>query len=306
MGASAVTRRVLVTGASGFLGRPAVAALRVRGFEVHGVGREPGALEIDAWHTIDLLDSSGVDDLVHSVAPTHVLHLAWCTEHGRFWDDPANDQWEAATLQLAAAAERAGGARFVLAGSCAQYDWSDDALAPDGVAHESTTPRRPATRYGRAKEAVTAALEDRAAIGLVFFPFGPGEAPDRLIPSVTRSLLEGQAAEVSSGVQVRDFLHVDDCGAALAALVDSDVVGSVNIGSGTGTAVVDIARGIARILEREDLLSVGALPDRPDEPVRLVADVARLRDEVGYTLERTLDAGLRDSVEWWRQRMRRK
>jgi nucleoside-diphosphate-sugar epimerase len=119
-------------------------------------------------------------------------------------------------------------------------------------------------------------------------------------------LLAGAPAAISTGSQVRDFLHVDDCGAAFAALVDSDVTGSVNVGSGIGTATVDVARTIARVVGRDDLLQVGALPDRPDEPPRLVADASRLHREVGFTPRFDLESGLRDVVEWWRQEMRRK
>jgi nucleoside-diphosphate-sugar epimerase len=286
---------VLVTGAGGFVGRPAVAALRARGFEVHGFGR----------HDTDLL-TTAPEAILRDVAPTHLLHLAWSTEHGRFWDDPANDDWVEATTRLVDAFRSAGGERVVVAGSCAQYDWSEAALGPDGIAHERTTPRRPATRYGRAKESMTSAIGDGAAVGLVFFPYGPNEAPERLVPSITRALLAGTPAEVTSGTQVRDFLHIDDCGAAFAALVDSDVTGPVNIGAGVGAAIVDVASSIAEYLDREDLLRVGARPDRTDEPLRLVADVARLRDEVGFEPRHHLESGLRDAVEWWRQRVRRK
>jgi nucleoside-diphosphate-sugar epimerase len=296
---------VLVTGAAGFIGRPAVGELHRRGFAVHGLGRHAGQDDLDAWHEVDLLDLATVDALVRRIAPTHLLHLAWCTQHGRFWDDPANDRWVAATVHLAEAVRATGGERIVVAGSCAQYDWTEGALAPDGVARERLTPRRPATRYGRAKEAVTETLAD-AAVGLVFFPYGPHEQPERLVPSVTRALLAGTPAEISTGSQVRDFLHVDDCGAAFAALVDSHVTGPVNVGSGTGTAVVDVARTIAHVVGRDDLLRVGALPDRPDEPRRLVADASRLHDEVGFTPRFDLESGVRDVVEWWRQEMRRK
>jgi nucleoside-diphosphate-sugar epimerase len=286
---------VLVTGADGFIGASAVAALRRRGFDVQPLGRQQA----------DVLDVAAADAFVRRAAATHLLHLAWCTEPGRFWDDPANDLWVDASVALARAFRDAGGQRTVVAGTCAQYDWSTHALGTDGVAHEHSTPRRPATRYGRAKEALVAALgEDAAAFGLIFLPYGPHEDPARLVPSVTRALLAGQPAEITSGVHERDFIHVDDVGAAFAALVDSDVTGLVNVGTGVGTSVADVARTIARIAGREDLLRIGTLPDRPGEPPRLVADVARLRDEVGYTPELGLEAGLRATVDWWRERAR--
>jgi nucleoside-diphosphate-sugar epimerase len=198
---------------------------------------------------------------------------------------------------------------MVFAGSCRQYDWSEAALAPDGLARERTTRRAPSTRYGRAKETTTRELGAIAtktglavATGLVFFPFGPYEKLERLVPSVTRRLLAGKVAETTLGTQVRDFIHVDDCAGALAALVDSEATGPFNIGSGIGTRVGDVSTMIARILAREDLLRPGALPMRDDEPAHLVADVTRMRDEVGFTPAFDLEAGLRDAIDWWRAR----
>ncbi|MEX0663497.1 MAG: NAD(P)-dependent oxidoreductase [Acidimicrobiia bacterium] len=302
-----MTRRVLVTGGGGFVGAPAVTELGQRGFEVHVAARHQGANPTAReWHVLDLLDGASLDALIKSVAPTHLLHLAWCTEHGAFWDDPANDAWVEATARLAGAFREAGGQRIVVAGSCAQYGWDGDSLGPDGFASERDTPRRPATRYGVAKETVARGLDRSAAMGLVFFPYGPNEQPGRLVPTVTRSLLEGTPAPISSGMQVRDFLHVADCGAAFAALLDSDVTGPVNVGSGTGTSVLEVVQAIARSLDREDLLRVGALPDRPADPPRLVADVTRLHEEVGFEPRFTLESGLTAAVDWWRQRIRRR
>jgi nucleoside-diphosphate-sugar epimerase len=169
------------------------------------------------------------------------------------------------------------------------------------------SPRRPATPYGRAKQEATELLESvslSTATALVFFPYGPHEWPERLVPSVTLSLLAGEEARVSAGTQVRDFLHVADCGAALAELLDSDVIGSVNVGSGTDSSVAEIARSLGEIVGRPELVRLGALPG--DDETRVVAATARLRDEVGFTPRFGLEEGLREAVEWWRQRTRRR
>jgi nucleoside-diphosphate-sugar epimerase len=190
----------------------------------------------------------------------------------------------------------------VLGGSCAQYDWIGDELLS-----EANTPRRPATLYGRAKQEAAEILEASGlstATALLFFPYGPHERPERLVPSVTRRLLAGEEAPTSSGTQVRDFIHVSDCGGALAALVDSDVTSSVNVGSGDGTSVAAVAEAVARIVGRPELLRLGALPG--DNATSVVAAVDRLRDEVGFTPRLSLEEGLRDAVDWWRQRARRK
>jgi nucleoside-diphosphate-sugar epimerase len=293
-------KRALVTGASGFVGRAAVGALADAGYEVHAASRS-GREEAD-WHTVDLLDPAAAVQLMLDVRPSHLLHLAWTTEHGRYWEDPANPEWVAATRLLLEAFGEAGGSRFVLAGSCAQYEWGGSEPLS-----ETDTPRRPATAYGRAKQDASELVEASGlstATALLFFPYGPYERPERLVPSVARRLLAGEEAPTSSGTQVRDFIHVSDCGGALAALLDSDVTGPVNVGSGEGTSVAEVAEALARIVGRPELLRLSALPG--GDRTSVVAAVRRLRDEVGFRPRLSLEQGLRDAVEWWRQRTRRR
>src|SRR5262245_48204662 len=109
--------RVLVTGASGYVGRQTLEPLACLGFEVHGLARRPLAEPACQWHTVDLLDSAAVAAAIAAIRPSHLLHLAWTTEHGKFWTDPANEAWRAATLDLVERFIAAGGRRCVLAGS---------------------------------------------------------------------------------------------------------------------------------------------------------------------------------------------
>jgi nucleoside-diphosphate-sugar epimerase len=273
---------------------------------VHGVARTAtDDVEVHAWHTANLLDPPAVCRVVRDAHASHLLHLAWTTKHSRFWSDPANLAWARASCGLVDAFAETGGIRAVMTGSCAQYDWGVEALGASGRACETVTPRRPATLYGQAKQSTTALLEAWStetemsyATALLFFPYGPYEKPERLVPSVTRSLLAGEVAPVTAGTQIRDFIHVDDCGAALAALIDGEVTGAVNIGSGEGSSVADVATTIARIVGREDLLRIGTLPSS-DDGSKVVASTTRLRNEVGLVPRYDLETGLRDTIEWW-------
>lgn len=114
-----MTGRVLVTGATGFVGRHAVPALLARGFEVHGVGRGVGPNQ----HAADLLAAEDRRALIARVRPSHLLHLAWDAEPGRYWTSEANLDWVAASLDLARLFAAAGGRRFVGIGTCAEYAW---------------------------------------------------------------------------------------------------------------------------------------------------------------------------------------
>jgi nucleoside-diphosphate-sugar epimerase len=302
--------RVLVTGGTGFIGRQALAALAERGFEVHAVARrEPPAelASLAAWHQFDLLDPEGAEGAVAAAEPTHLLHLAWFAEHGAFWTSPENVRWVEASLRLLRVFAGSGGRRAVMAGTCAEYDWSFGTLV------EEETPLRPATLYGAAKRglhevarAYAAGAGFDLAWGRVFFLYGPHEDAGRLVSSVIGSLLRGEEARTSEGTQVRDFLHVADVADAFAALLASDVTGAVNVASGDGIEIRKVVQRIGELTGREDLLSIGALPARDGDPPQLVADVRRLRDEVGWRPHFSLDQGLREAVDWWRGELARR
>jgi nucleoside-diphosphate-sugar epimerase len=294
---------VLVTGGTGFIGRHALIELLRAGHDVHAVARVPGADAAVTWHAADLLEPGAADDIAAAVGATHLLHLAWYAEHGRFWNAPENVRWVEATLALFRAFATHGGERAVMAGTGAEYDWSY------GYCSESVTPCRPANLYGSAKDAthrvVTAAagtLGVEVAWGRVFFLYGPHEHPDRLVASVARALAEGRPAPISSGTQVRDFLHADDVGRAFAALVGNTAVGPVNVASGEPVTVRGVAEMLGRLAGAPELVRVGELPDRPGDPPLLVADARRLREEVGFAPRYDLQAGLADVLDWWRGR----
>lgn len=295
--------RVLLTGARGFVGGPCLDLLVRQGHEVHAVSSQPVSRSGSSatWHQVDLLHAAETRGLLEAIRPELLLHLAWITEHGRYWTAEENHDWVAGSLALAESFVAVGGRRMLTAGTCAEYDWTRP-----GPYAESEPGGPPATIYGRCKQQLRQGLEalaDRSRLsqawGRIFSPYGPGEAPQRFIPSVIGSLLRGEPARMSSGRQLRDFLHVSDVAAALVSLLESPVTGPVNIGSGVGVPMVDVARRLAERLKAPHLLQVGALPDRPGEPDQLVADVGRLRDEVGFTASCSLDDGLAGTADWW-------
>lgn len=296
----------LVTGASGFVGRHTLLPLTTAGFEVHGVGRDGAADTGTAWHVADLLDPASRRSLIAEIKPTHLLHLAWETRHGHYWEAPENLDWVAATLDLVRCFHRAGGTRLVLAGSCAEYDWTPEALG-DRRCRERETPCRPATLYGIAKRAayeLTAAFASRVGMshagGRLFLAYGPFENESRLVPAVVRSLLEGRRAQLGDPEKHRDFMDVRDAGAAFAALLESSVEGPVNVATGRCSTIGDVARYLGHLVGKADLLDFGALAPRQNDPPHLCADVTRLTEEIGFSLRYTLEQGLADAVTWWR------
>jgi nucleoside-diphosphate-sugar epimerase len=296
--------RLIVTGATGFIGRPAVQIAVERGFTVDALcTRRPGDPHPGVtYHEIDLLEErQRARGLVREIGASHCLHLAWYTAPRLFWTSRENYRWTAATLDLAEAFAQGGGQRLVGAGTCAEYGWHH------GFCSEAVTPLEPATPYGIAKNAVRDLLESWSreagvslAWGRIFFVYGPGEHRDRLVASVVRALLRGERARCSDGLQVGDFLHVRDVADAFVTLVAGQFAGALNIASGNPVQVRAVAQQIADQIGRPDLLDFGSLPS-PQGSRLLFADTRRLRQALKWSPQFDLDVGLRDAIAWHRR-----
>ena len=298
--------RVLLTGGTGFIGRHCIDPLLARGYEVHAVSSRPSTVDGGevTWHRTDLLNGAESRELVAAVQPTHLLHLAWYLEPGKFNHSIENVRWLRASLELLEAFSAAGGERAVLAGTCAEYDWSY------GYCSETVTPLVPTTAFGRCKHALHQAFESLIATtdlsgawGRVFFVYGPHEDPSRLVSSLTSVLLAGQKAPCSHGEQIRDYMHVADVGDAFAALLDSQVAGPVNLASGRPIPIKQVIAGIASRTGGADLVQWGAVATPRDDPPLIAADVRRLTNEVGWRPTHDLDSGLEQTVSWWRDHL---
>ena len=299
--------KVLVTGATGFIGRRCLAPLVKGGFEVHAVSSREAAPDAGmpvTWHQLDLLEGSGSAELLNDLRPSHLLHLAWYAKPGLFWSSEENFRWLSATTALFRAFYASGGQRALGAGTCAEYRWVTEDC------DEEKTPLRPETVYGRCKLAAslaTAAAADLAgkktAWGRIFFPYGPGEPDDRFIPSVIRGLLQENNIPCTHGNQIRDFIYVDDAAHALVALLKSEASGAFNIGSGRSTSLRELAALICGRLGHADRVQFGAKAAPAGDPQRVVASIKRLKSGTGWQPSISLEQGIDNTIAAWRDRL---
>jgi len=295
---------VLLTGATGFVGRHISDALRSRRIHAHTVARHSLGTDCVSGqhHVADLLDIAAARELVARVRPSHLVHAAWFAVPGEYWTSSENHRWLEASLELAKAFWSSGGHRFVFVGTCAQYTWSQP------VCREFVTPTVPASLYGQCKQAVESGLElaaaqygGSAASARLFFPYGTYERPERLVPSVIRCLSRGEVAVCSLGTQARDFIYGRDVGDAIVSLAMSNLEGPVNVASGEALTVRDLATRIGRKMGREELLRFER-PVSSSEPSVLIADVRRLTSDLGWRPKFDIDSGLDAAIDWWRER----
>ncbi len=301
-------RRVLLTGATGFIGSHCIAGLLERGFEVVATynTRPPQPIDGVQWLQADLLDASTIGPLVDRARPSYLLHLAWYVEPGKLISHPDNLAWCSASIELLRRFQATGGERCVMGGSCYEYDWRY------GYCNEQLTPCRPDTLYGSAKLGLSeimlgycAATGMSGAWGRMFFLYGPKEHPRRLVPAVILSLLKGEPAQSSHGRQIRDYCHVQDAADGLVSLLDSSARGAYNIASGKATSILSIVQTLGELVGRSDLLRIGAIPARANDAPLVVGDALAATRDFGWGARISLRDGLAASVDWWRNELER-
>ena len=293
-------RRVLVTGASGFIGTHLTARLLAEGAEVHGISRSERATAGMRWITTDVTDSQGLAAAVADVRPDVVFHLASHVTGARDVEAvlPTMNDNLVGAVNLLLAASAAGCQRVVLTGSLEEP--AGEEPEPDPVSPYAAA-KFAASAYGR----MFHRLYGLAVVNLrVFMVYGPGQRDERkLVPYVITSLLRDSPPRLASGVREVDWIYVDDVvDAFLVAAVSDGAVGeTLDVGSGALVTVRDLVEQIVRVMEPGVNPEFGALPDRTAERVR-VADAGRTTQLTGWSPKTPLDEGLARTIEWFSAR----
>jgi nucleoside-diphosphate-sugar epimerase len=307
-----MSRHVVITGATGFIGSAIVRELLASKAHVTILVRK----ESDVSRLADL---SGFNTLVYSsllaadtiVAlceqkPDAFVHCAWQGVGGK----DRNQAFQVKdnltlTLDSVDLAAAVGCKHWVGLGSQAEYGNQNRRLNEDALL-------RPTTLYGKAKLAAgIAALALCEARGLqgawcrVFSTYGPGDAPGWFIPFVIQELLAGRKPGLTKCEQKWDYLYVADAARAITAVLAAGAQGVFNLGSGTARPLVDYVEAIRKELKLDLVPDYGAVTYRPDQVMHLESDIGRLTAHTGWLPQVDMDAGISATVEFERNRNRR-
>lgn len=266
-------RRILLTGATGFVGRQIVRSLSKKNVEITLVvrsGKENTVKNTPSVKKVIISEDIFVENQ-HWWANAckeidTVIHAAWYVEPGQYLESEKNTDCLIGSLQLVRGAARAKVKRFIGVGTCFEYEHSASRLS-------TQTPLNPLTTYAAAKTSLftfsSVYLPPRGTEFVwcrLFYLYGEGEDERRLVPYVRGKISKGETAELTEGKQIRDYLDVYQAGDQIAEVALGTGVGPVNICSGLGTTVRELAEKIANEYGRPDLLSFGRKAENINEP----------------------------------------
>jgi len=254
-------RRVLVTGAAGFVGRQIVANLAARNTSITAVVRSGAVSRLSPAGVVDRvvvsedLFSEDEDWWEHCVSTSDiVIHTAWYTNPADYMTSAENSRCAEGTVRMAIGAANGGIKRFVGLGTCLEYEQSGNLLT-------TATNIRPQGAYASAKADTYLRLSEtfrKTSIEFawcrLFYLYGEGEREERLVPYLRRQLSQGREVRLSNPNQVLDFLNVSEVARKIVDVALSDGVGAYNVCSGVATTVRELALQIAKQYGREDLV----------------------------------------------------
>ena len=287
---------IFVTGATGFIGRAFCRTALDRGHRLLALCRSdkaglPPEIEIARGGLVDTPWAQ-----VAKFAPEAVLHLAWVATPGVYLTSPENEIWLEQSKAWFQQLQQMGIARMAGAGTCIEYAGSTEPL------NETTSPLNPGFPYSQAKASLFQWLRDGGAGSSVwnwfrvFYPYGPGEHPNRICSSLIQQLRAGKGLALRTPHSVKDYIYIDDVASALSQALESSVAGAINLGTGAGTSIRDLALKIAGLLNADASL-VRHAEELAQDPTPVVIADNRLLRTTGWTPQVSLEAGLQRLID---------
>lgn len=298
--------KAFITGISGFIGSRVAKAMVDSGYDVLGLVM-PGD---DLWRLGDisskvkfikghLNDVSGIRDDLQSWRPQVCIHLAWYAEPGKYLNSKENLVSLQGSIDILQVLFECGCDHFIGAGTCAEYEMKSTPLSEG----DSTMPE---TLYAATKLSLNLIGQQIAfqygglfSWGRIFYLYGPFEDSRRLIPAAIKAFHQKKEFPTTAGMQVRDYLHVDDVAGAFLRIAEASAPGTYNISSGVPVKIRDVLERLAEISDgKPEQLKFGDVPYPSWNPMYICGQNQRLRN-LGWMPKYDLVSGLEQTFNWW-------
>jgi len=288
--------KILLTGPTGFVGSAFTRLALSRGHQVAGLVIPSESVPTDLPAGKDLLWLRGTLTEapwgeIAEFAPDVCLHTAWITTPGIYLESPENMRFKNDSLQFLSKVQELGAGYIFSLGTCVEYKITHEPLSED------RTPVDPTTTYARCKNELRLEMEAKARAGgfgfcwgRVFYPYGPREHPSRLCSSIIEKLRRNEKIVLKTPKSTKDYIYIEDLAEALLTVLDKQYRGTINLGTGIGVSVGEIAQALGAMMGKPQLIEE-ANPPQVDPLGYVVADVSRLRG-LGWKPAHDLPQGL--------------
>lgn len=285
-----MTKRILITGATGLIGKEAIPYLLEDGFEVYATTLEDNTSDEVNWISCNLFDDNSVKKVFEEVKPEYLLNFAWITG-GDYLTNDKNLLFKNVGIKMLEYFKQNGGKRAVYSGTCFEYDINGDIL-------RETSPINPKTLYAQCKNELHNLCEKYAkenslsfCWGRIFYVFGHNENPSRLTAKILNCLANDTVFDLGAPNNKLDYMYTKDIARGFVELVKSNYDGSVNICTGNGILLKDYALKMQEIMGKKGLITFD--PEKPSN-LNVIGDNSILKNIIGFTPKYSVEDGLRE------------
>ena len=287
-----MNKKILVTGATGLIGKETLPFLLGKGYEVYATSITNVSDDLINWVECDICDSKSLKDLLEKIKPEYLLHFAWITG-GDYLTNETNLLLRDAGENLIKMFKENGGKRAVYAGTCFEYDM-------DGRVIKESNNLNPKTLYAQCKNELREYCESFAkennlsfGWGRIFYVYGQNEKSSRLTAKVIETLKNNQEFYLGAPDNYLDYMYTKDIAQAFIALLESYYDGAVNICTGHGVYLKDYVLKIQELMNKQGLIKYDS---NKENALNIVGDNTVLTSVVGYTPQYTIETGLREII----------
>lgn len=285
------SKKVILTGATGLIGKEAIKPLLDCGFEVFALTIDKANTDCGIkWINCNIFDEHSVQNVFTEIKPEYLLHFAWIAT-GDYLMSDINYKFIDASLNMFQEFKNNGGKRAIFAGTCFEYKFKDEPL-------KETDELNPLSVYAKCKNELRQRAQEYAvknsvsfAWGRIFYVYGHGENEKRLVPHIIKSLRNNNEVMISVADAVRDYMYSKTIAEAFVKLLESNVEGCVNICSAKPIKIRKIAEIIAEKLNKEHLVKY-TNDLTIQQPVIICGDNSRLVNEVKFRPEINIEQEL--------------
>ena len=285
---SLLSKKVLLTGARGLIGKEIISPLLKSAYEVIALTSSQNSFEKNRVRYLkaNLFNNRDIKDILDNEKPEYLIHMAWKTTED-YLTSKINYDYLNASMNLLENFAKAGGKRCVLAGTCGEYKIKNSPLKEDDDLEPLTLYAECKNNLNQKASVFCAENNISYAWGRIFYVYGHDESPLRLTGYILDALKNNQEVYIKKPLLIRDYMYTKDIAKGFVSLLSSKITGNVNICTGKGIMIKDLALAFASKMNKESLLNFGSMS--ATEPIdAIVGDNTRLKNEVGFIPEYTM------------------